>query len=311
MNELHTGSAAPPGSDPPPLRLGAIGVDSSHLPEFSRRIKERHDAGQTPCRVAAFWTDGQHDMPADDVAKWGADTEALGAEKFDDLDAMLDAVDGVMVLTVNGHKHLEHATPALRRGLPTYVDKPLTCDTAEAKQLLALAKENNAKCYSASSLRFASELAAVKAADLGELKAIDAYGPGELHDLMAGVFFYGVHTIEMVDALWGPGVAAVSARHGEPRDLLQLRYADGRTACLRLEREGSYDFGATVHGSQGVHHFTVDFATVYDRLIDAMLRFFERGEAPVALEDIVENVAVMAAANRSIELDGAWVELPS
>ncbi|MEM7624685.1 MAG: Gfo/Idh/MocA family oxidoreductase [Planctomycetota bacterium] len=296
-------------NDSIPFRLGAVGVDSSHLPEFTRRINERFDAGLTRCRVTAFWADGQHDMPADQVATWVADTEALGARPHDQLDTMLDAVDGVMVLTVNGHKHLAHATPALERGLPTYVDKPLTCDPAEAKTLLALSEKYGARCYSASSLRFAAEVHGAKAADLGALAAIDAYGPGELHELMAGTFFYGVHTIEMVDALWGPGVAEVSARQTEDRDLLQMRYHDGRTACLRLERRGAYDFGATVHGSKAIQSFKVDFATVYDRLIDAMIRFFAEGEAPVSLVDIVENVAVMAAANRSFTLDGAWVKV--
>jgi predicted dehydrogenase len=303
--------SADPAADGGPIRLGAIGVDSSHLPEFSRRIAERGGAGLTRCRVTAYWTDDRHDMPADEVASWVADTEALGVKKHDDLEAMLDQVDGVLVLSVDGHKHLDHASPALRRGLTTYIDKPLTCDAEEAQQILDLARRHDAPCYSASSLRFASEVGQISSAGLGELVAIDAYGPGELHELMPGVLFYGVHCIEMVDAIWGPGVAAVSARHAEDRDLLQLRYHDGRTACLRLERAGSYDFGATVHGRDGVHSFRVDFATVYDRLVEAMTDFFEYGKVPVSLEHIVENVATMTAANRSIEQGGAWVEVVS
>lgn len=300
---------APDGPSDGVFRLGAVGVDSSHLPAFTRRIHDRHAAGLTPCRVTAFWTDGQHDMPAADVQKWVADTESLGAKAHDDLPGMLDEVDGVLVLSVNGKSHFEHAAPSLRRGLPTYIDKPLTCDLHEARQLRDLANQHGAKCYSASSLRFAAEIEQVLAADLGELAAIDAYGPGELHPLMPGVFFYGVHTIEMVDALWGKGVAAVSARHAPDRDLVQLRYHDGRDAVLRLERAGSYDFGATVHGKKGVRSFHVDFATVYDRLIEGMTDFFDHGKAPVDLDNIIENVAVMEAANRSIAADGAWVEL--
>jgi len=37
------------------------------------------------------------------------------------------------------------------------------------------------------------------------------------------------------------------------------------------------------------------------------VRFFEGGTAPTQLRDIVENVAIMAAGNESIRLDGAWV----
>lgn len=300
----------PPSASTPKLfRLGAVGVDSSHLPEFTRRIAERHEQGLTPCRVTSFWTDGQHHMPVDEVNQWVANAQGLGARPFDDLSKMLDHVDGVLVLSVSGHDHLKHAAPSLRRGMPTYIDKPLACDPAEARQVRDLAVKFNAPCYSASSLRFANEIKAVHTANLGNLAAIDAYGPGELHDLMPGVLFYGVHTIEMVDALWGPGVAAVSARHTDERDFVHLRYHDGRDATLRLERTGSYDFGATVHGKDGLHSFKVDFATVYDRLIEGMTRFFDEGVAPTKLDHILENIAVMDAANRSMNQDGKWITL--
>ena len=306
MSQVQTPPAA---SSSKVFRLGAVGVDSSHLPEFTRRIAERHEQGLTPCRVTSFWTDGQHHMPADQVEQWVADTEALGAKPCGDLSEMLDDVDGVLVLSVSGHDHLKHAAPSLERGLPTYIDKPLACDPAEAKQIRDLAVKHDAPCYSASSLRFANELKDVHAAKLGELAAIDAFGPGELHELMPGGLLYGVHTIEMADALWGPGVVAVSARQTEERDFVHLRYHDGRDATLRLERVGSYDFGATVHGKDGLYRFKVDFATVYDRLVEGMTRFFDEGIAPASLDHILENIVVMDAANRSMRQDGAWITI--
>lgn len=294
------------------MNLGAIGIDSSHLPEFTRRIKEMHDAGNTKCRVTHFWTDGNHDWPnADDVATWKSTAEDLGATQTDSLDDMLDAVEGVLVLAVNGNKHLDLATPSLKRGLPTYVDKPMTCSGDEAKQLLKIATEGNARCYSASSLRFATELEALPRDQLGDIIAIDAVGPGELNPSMPGLYHYGVHTIEMVDAIWGPGVKRVSAVEFEDRHLVDLDYHDGRYARLRLERKGAYDFAATVQGTKLTHQFKVDFGPVYTRLVAGMVRFFEGGPAPVELRDIVENVLTMEAGNASIAQDGAWVDIPA
>ncbi len=291
------------------LQLGVIGVDSSHLAEFSRRINTLFKDRQTRCHVTQMWTDGRHDMPDDDVETWRLRARGHGVVDADDLDAMLDAVDGVMVLTVNGARHLDHAAPALRRGLPTYIDKPLTCDLAEARTLLALSREHEARCYSASSLRFADEVAAIDREALGDLVAIDAYGPGELNDAMPRLFHYGVHTIEMVDAIWGRGVRRVRAHITEPRDHVELEYHDGRYARLRMERVGAYDFGATLHGTESVASFRVDFSEVYNRLVAGMVRFFEGGRAPARLEAIVENIAVMEAAHRSIAHGGGWVEL--
>lgn len=292
------------------IRLGAIGNDSSHLPEFTKRIKALHDAGQTRCSVTRLWSDRQPDMPAEQTRKWQQSAIELGAQPADTMDELLNNVDGVMLLAVNGNKHLRLALPALKRGLPIYIDKPLTCSLAEAKELLSASRASRARCYSASSLRFAAEVAALPRDDLGQIHAIDAFGPGELSPAMKGLFYYGVHTIEMVDAIWGPGVRRVSGITLADRDLLDLEYHDGRYARLRMERKGAYEFGATVHGEKAVHQFRVSFTGVYDTLIQGMIRFFEGGAAPAALRDIVENVAVMEAGNQSIDRGGEWIEIP-
>jgi len=295
------------------IRLGAIGIDSSHILEFTRRIKALNDAGLTPCRVTEFFDPGAHDMPAGEVAKWREATVGMGVGVADTINDLLGRVDGVLVLAVNGHRHAELALPVLERGLPTYIDKPLTCELPGARRLLAAARASGARCYSASSLRFAGEVTGLDREKLGKLAAIDAFGPGELNPAMAGLFFYGVHTIEMVDALWGVaggGVKRVSAVTSENRDLLDLDYRDGRYARLRMERKGCYEFGATVHGEKGVTSFKVDFADVYNRLVKGMTGFFEGGPAPAGLRDIVENVAVMEAGNASMARDGAWVDVP-
>lgn len=293
------------------MNLACIGTDSSHLIEFSRRLHALRDRGATKCNVVGFWTDGRHDMPAADVAKWEEATLALGAKRFDALDKLLDSADGALVLAVNGHRHLELAKHPLSRGMPTYIDKPLTCDLSQARELLTLARKTNARCYSASSLRFAREVTDHFDRSLvGEIASIDAFGPGELNPSMEGLYFYGVHTIEMVDALMGKaGVKRIRAISDERRERVDLDYHDGRTAFLRLERVGSYDFGATVHGTKGAYQFKVDFNGVYDRLVEGMARFFDGGPAPAGLRDIVENIAVMEAGNRSLRESGRWVDV--
>ena len=292
------------------MRLGILGTDSSHLIEFSKRIKALNDAGKTRCLVTQFWTDGHHDMPAESVAQWEAATEALGATRAASRDEVLDQSDGVLVLAVNGHRHFDLAMPCLERGLATYVDKPFTCDLEQAKSLLAMSRKTSARCYSASSLRFVSEVTGLPRNTIGDIVAIDATGPGELNASMEGLFFYGVHTIEMVDALFGrPDVKRVRATTSAGRDLVDVEYADGRSAHLRLERGGTYDFAATVHGAKSLHQFKVNFAGVYDRLIEGMCQFFEGGPAPAQLRDIVENVSVMTSGNQSLRENGRWIDV--
>jgi predicted dehydrogenase len=237
-----------------------------------------------------------------------------------------------MVLNINGHRHLELAIGPIAKGMPTYVDKPLTCSIDQARSLLAMTRQYNARCYSASSLRFITEIPKLDKEKLGDIVAIDAFGNGEVLDMMPDLWHYGCHSIEMVDAIFkwsgqGPGVKRVSAvksrspftkgKATEPGNeatsgfhLLDMEYRDGRIARIRCDRNGAWAFGATVHGTKGVQQFVVDFAPVYGRLVEGMVKFFEGGEAPVGLRDIVENVAVMQAGNESIARGGEWVEIP-
>ncbi|MDX2148829.1 MAG: hypothetical protein SFZ23_15045 [Planctomycetota bacterium] len=322
------------------MRLGIIGIDSSHTPVFSNRINALNKEGKTPCRVTHYWDPGRHEWqhPAGaeqskkDVAKWREDTGKEGVAEVRSLDELLKNVEGVLVLNINGARHLELSIGPIAKGMPTYVDKPLTCSLDQARALLAMTRQYNARCYSASSLRFITEIPKLDKEKLGDIIAIDAFGNGEVMDLMPDLWHYGCHAIEMVDAIFkwsgqGPGVKRVSAiKSSNPfvaggvsapgREavsgwhLLDMEYRDGRVARLRMDRNGAWAFGATVHGSKGVQQFVVDFAPVYTRLVEGMVKFFEGGPAPVDLRDIVENVAVMEAGNRSIAHGGEWVDVP-
>ncbi len=305
------------------MRIGAIGIDSSHTPVFTNRINALHKEGKTACKVTAFWDPGRHEwqhpdgpkQSVADIAKWREDTIKEGAKQVDTIENLLSQVDGVMVLNINGHRHLELAVPSLAKGMPTYVDKPLTCSIDQARALLAMSRQYKARCYSASSLRFVTEIPKIDIEKLGKIVAIDAFGNGELLDMMPHLWHYGCHTIEMVDAIFrhtgqGPGVARVSAIATPDRHLLDMEYRDGRYVRCRMDRKASWAFGATLHGDKGVQQFVVDFAPVYTRLVEGMVKFFEGGAAPVELRDIVENVAVMQAGNESIAREGAWVDIP-
>jgi len=309
------------------MRLGIIGIDSSHTPVFTNRINAMNKEGKTPCRVTQFWDPGRHEwkhpagpeQSAKDVAKWREDTVKEGAKQVNSLDELLKDVDGVLVLNINGHRHLELAIGPIARGIPTYIDKPLTCSLDQARSLLAMTRQYSARCYSASSLRFITEIPKLDKDKLGDIVAIDAFGNGEVLDMMPDLWHYGCHAIEMVDAIFkwsgqGPGVKRVSGiKKGDATSgyhLLDMEYRDGRIARLRMDRDGAWAFGATLHGKKGVQQFVVDFAPVYTRLVEGMVKFFEGKEAPVSLRDIVENVAVMEAGNRSIAAGGEWMEIP-
>ena len=298
------------GAAPAVMRIGAIGIDSSHLPKFTREINRAQAANQTRCRVTHLWHDQQPDTTEQRWRQFHEETLGLGVAETATLQELLASVDAVMITAVNGHKHRAFATAALEAGKRTFVDKPLACTLEDARAILELSRDTGIGCFSASSLRFASEIAQLDTAKVGRPRAIEAYGPGTRHEKMEGLFFYGVHVIEMVDAIMGPGVKRVRASTSPERDLVDLEYRDGRSARLRLERQGSGGFGATVHGENGAEQFKANSAAASAGLIRSIMRFFETAVAPVPLRDTVENVAVMEAGNQSMKQDAAWIDVP-
>ena len=117
------------------MRIGAIGIDSSHLPEFTKRIQAMNADGKTRCAVTHFWDPGHHEWQhpdgaersKQDVESWRRTASEHGAKQVETLEELLKNVDGVMVLNINGHRHLELSIGPIARGMPTYIDKPLTC----------------------------------------------------------------------------------------------------------------------------------------------------------------------------------------
>ncbi|MEO0630271.1 MAG: hypothetical protein AAFY46_06040, partial [Planctomycetota bacterium] len=92
------------------IRIGAIGVDTSHLPEFSRRLKEMHDAGTFGGRVTAMLDVGEHGWPdGEQVSQWVSAAADLGIERVGTMDDLLGSVDAVMVLAIDGNRQIGRA----------------------------------------------------------------------------------------------------------------------------------------------------------------------------------------------------------
>lgn len=273
-----------------------------------------HAQRQTPCLVTTCWDA----RPPSASRAFNAHSEsieaslrALGIQFSSSLEELLGSVDAVMVLTVDGKSHFDLAMNALARGLPAFIDKPLTCSGAQAASLLRFTRTHNARCYSASALRFIDKLSDDTNNPPGRLVSIEASGPLQEIASMPGLWYYACHTFELVDSLWprAGGLRRIRARLEESGHQIELEYHDGRTAVIGLDRAGTAPFTAILRGEHSSFAFEARLASSYDRLVASVCRFFAGSAPDFPLETTAETIMAIECAHRSLEEGGAWVPL--
>jgi predicted dehydrogenase len=294
------------------IKLGVLDFDTSHVLEFTRRLN--HKAADKE-----QWVDGAEVvigcpgtsviMP-ERIPGYVKEMEKLGVKLVDKPEEMLGKVDGMLIESQEGGVHLERARPFLEAGLPCWIDKPFTCSVADARKILELSEKRSAPVFSASSLRYAPELVAFcEDAKHGAVQGALAYGPAPLFEkdlkLNPGLYHYGIHAVEILYTLMGPGCQRVTCTHEKDADVVTGQWDDGRLATVRGIRKGKADYGAVAFTDQGVKPVEVGTKYIYRELLKQIVAFFTDKKAPLDVKVTAEIVAFIEAANRSAMNHGA------
>src|SRR5215218_1010973 len=238
------------------LRLGIVDCDTSHVYQFARRLNhvdiepEHWVDGAT---VVAAFVGISRVTEAARVAEYVAAMQATGVELVERPEDLLGRVDAVLIESNEGGLHRARATQFIEAGLPVFIDKPLASSTPDACALVELAAKAGVPLISASSIRFAPEVTATQADPaLGALLGADVHSPARLHEANPGLFHYGVHGVEMLYALLGPGCQEVACTFEESGEVVVGRWQDERIGTVRGLRRGPNDYGFTAFGEAGI-----------------------------------------------------------
>lgn len=297
-----------------PLRVGIIGVDTSHALAFTKILNNPKNEGDLAgLRVVAAFPGGSADVPAsaNRVQKYAAQLkEMYGVEMVESVDDLVKKVDVILLESVDGRPHLNQATPALKSGKRVFIDKPVAGSLADVLRIFDLARKHNAPVFSSSGLRFSKGIAAARNdPKLGKVLGCTAWSPCEIETHHPDLFWYGIHGVETLYTVMGPGCKSVTRAHSKGADVVTGVWADGRIGTFRGLRAGRQDFGALVFGEKAITP-TGGF-TGYDPLVKAIARFLKTGQAPVRAEETIEIYAFMEAADESKRQGGAPVTLES
>ena len=148
-----------------PLRIGMIGLDTSHCLEFTKLLHaETPDPRLAGCRVVAVYPKGSPDIESSvsRVPDYTAKIREMGVEVIDDLPAMLARVDAVLLETNDGRPHLAQARAVIEAGKPLFIDKPMGGTLKDVLEIFRLAKEAKVPVWSSSSLRYGKAVQAVR-----------------------------------------------------------------------------------------------------------------------------------------------------
>lgn len=286
---------------PPGLRVGIIGLDTSHCIAFTNALNAS-DAGSEfgGYKVTAAWpTSGSSDLHAsiNRLAGFTKQVKQQGVEIVGSLEELLEKVDVVLLETVDGRKHLEQALPVIKAGKRLFIDKPMAASLSDALVIFNTAQRYNVPVFSSSSLRYITGMDEVRNGSLGRIIGAVTFSPASIEKTHPDLFWYGIHGVEILFAAMGKGCKMVSMISTVETDVVTGVWKEDRIATFRGIRTGKNGYGGTIFGEKEIK--PLGSYDGYNPLLKEIIGFFETGITPVEPIETLEILAFMEAANES------------
>ena len=294
-----------------PLRLGLIGLDTSHVIAFTSRFNEPDNPNHVPGgRVVAAFKGGSADIESSHTRVEGYTktlVEKYGVKIYDNIKEVCENVDAILLTSLDGRPHLSQVMPVFEANKPVFVDKPVAGTLKDAVEIYRLAKESKVPCFSSSSLRWYPGVVEVANADVGELISVLSYGPAPSEPNHPDLFWYGIHPTEALFTVMGTGCETVTRTSTEDTVVVTGIWKDGKVGTLHGLAKGRFGYKVTAFGSKAIVEQTK--GGDYTPMLREVIKFFNTGKPPVAPETTLEIYAFMEAADESKRRGGTPVKI--
>lgn len=285
------------------IRIGIVGLDSTHAVEFTRLIQSSFAA---EAQVAAACPGIPTDFPLSVRRRESIAREVhaeLGVPVLDSVQAVVDRVDALMLLGCDARTHVREAKPLLFARKPLFIDKPLSADWREAADLLLAARTAGTPCFSASALRYRQRNPHLRRPAALTVDVPQASEPGH-----PDLSWHGIHGVEAGFGILGPGCRSVARTVTSDADTTTSRWPDGSTLLIRrTTADSGRAFELTATGQASLSARGHD----YRPLVAEIVTFFRTAVMPVSAAEMVEVLALIAAADLSRDQGGNEVDLAS
>jgi hypothetical protein len=296
------------GSAQEPIRVGIIGLDTSHVIAFTKLLNDPQPVPELAgCRVVAAYPQGSADIESSTkrVPGYIEDIKKLGVQIVDSIDELLTLVDAVLLETNDGRPHLQQLRPVLKARKPVFIDKPIAGSLADAISIFAEARAAEVPIFSSSSLRFGQDTQQARLGIYGRVSSCETTSPANLEPSHPELFWYGIHGVESLFTVMGTGCQTVQRQVEEGKIVVKGTWKENRVGIFR-EASG---YGGHAKGDKGEGQ--VGSFGSYRPLVVEIVKFFRTGMPPVTADETLEIYAFMEAADESKRQGGAPVSLKS
>ena len=298
------------------IKVGIIGLDTSHAIEFTKIINVEKTPDVEGVRVVAAYQWGSRDIVSSTnrYPKYIAQMKEMGVKIVPTIDELIDGSDAVLLETNDGREHLWQAEKVFKAGKPVFIDKPLAHNLKDALAIYELGKKYNAKYFSSSCLRYGQAVQDSRNGKYGRIRtvALTSPDPLEVQETHNYYSWYGIHGFESFVAVMGIGAKRVSTFRNDGGDVINVEYADGRLAQLHLFRTGRVYSGYIMPEKPADPKnpaILSDGNPGYKPLLAEILKFVRTGVPPFPPEETMEIFKLMEAAEMSAKRGGMPVTL--
>lgn len=294
----------------PQLKVGIIGLDTSHAIAFTKILNASDPAPDVAgCPVVAAYPKGSPDIESSvsRIPRYTEEIQKLGVEIVPSIDVLLKKADCVLLETNDGRPHLKQALQVISAGKPLFVDKPVAASLSDAVAMFSTAKKAGVPIFSSSSLRYSEGAQDIRNGAIGDVLGCDAYSPCSLEKTHPDLFWYGIHGVETLFTVMGPGCETVTRVSTDDFDVVVGKWKDGRIGTFRGLRAGKRGYGGTAFGSKA--NRDIGPYGGYRPLLVEIVEFFRTGKPPVSEQETLEIYGFMEAADESKRLGGQPVSM--
>ncbi len=283
-----------PFPDPKHLRIGIIGAENSHSIGFGKMFNI--DKKFPSAEVKYVWGE------TDEFARNASEKGNIPNIVKDPLE-MLGEIDALIVDHRHAKYHLQAATPFIKEGIPTFVDKPFCYRAAEGKEFLALARKHGTAVTSYSTIAHSAATYDMKDQldSMGKINQVVRTGPVEMDSKYGGVFFYGVHLVQPLMFMFGEEIVRVRVTRKGQQGSANLVYRNGLFVNLIFKNVSS-GWETYVETEEG-------FSELKSRVEESdpalcytdMVNMFRTGKEPRSHQSILNCVLVLEALEKSVD----------